>query len=424
MDQIHYFDEGAVDADGIMTAKEERFFSRYLKQLGAIVVAGSLLAILFVALVDPYRLFRWVDIQGFNRIKPLPEQYRAQIKLAQATALRPNALLLGNSRIEVGMDPASATLRTHGYSAYNLALAGTSLTVAQNMFEQVRKETAPPAVAIVGVDFLDFLVSPSATMAARPKTEGWLHAWQWRFETLFSIKSLSDAWRTLRLQKASDPSTMTARGQTPLDDYKKNARREGYHLIFQQRAQENAKNLVRKPHNLYGANGSSDSIDRLHAMLETMAEDGTEVHLLIYPYHAQLMAMLDETGLQPVMEEWKKLLVLQIGTVQQQHPKANIRLWDFSGFGPVQCELIPAPGDRRSTTQFYWEAGHFKSSVGDLIQQRILGGAGTFGTLLTATNLEANQRRIADERARCAVANPMVFASVRSLIGAARNQAH
>jgi hypothetical protein len=424
MDQIQYLKEDATYPDGIITAKNERSFSKYLVQLGSMVAAGCLLAIFFVALVDPYQLFRWVDIKGFNRIKPLPEQYRAQIKLAQATALRPNALLLGNSRIEVGMDPASAALRTHGYSAYNLALAGTSLTVAQSMFEQVRKETAPPAAAIVGVEFLDFLVSPSAIAAAPRKTEGWLHAWQWRFETLFSIKSLSDAWRTLRLQKASDPSTMTLRGQTPLDDYKKNARREGYHLIFQQRAQENAKNLVRKPHNLYGANGSSESIDRLRAMLTTMAEDGTEVHLLIYPYHAQLMAMLDETGLQPVMEEWKNLLVRQIDTVQKQHPNARIRLWDFSGFGPIQCEPIPAPGDTRSTTQFYWEAGHFKSSVGELIQQRILGGAGTFGTLLTVTNLEENRQRIVDERAKCAVDNPKVFASARSLIGAANNQTH
>jgi hypothetical protein len=423
MNQIQYRDTDAVDPHEAVTTAQAQPFSRYLARVGAMVGAGSLLAILFVAVVDPYQLFRWVDRQGFNRVKPLPEQYREQIKLAQARALRPNALLLGNSRIEVGMDPASAALRAHGYSAYNLALAGTSLTVSQRMFDQVRKDSAPPAMTIVGLDFLDFLVSPSAPAAGPRNTEGWLHAWQWRFETLFSIKSLSDAWRTLRLQGASDPSTMTARGQTPLQDYNKNARREGYHLIFQQRAQENAKNLVRRPHNLYGANGSSDSIDRLRAMLATMARDGTQVNLVIYPYHAQLLAMMDEAGLQTTMEEWKQLLVREIDTVQKRQPDARIRLWDFSGYGPVQCEPIPAPGDRRSMTRFYWEAGHFKSSVGDLIQQRILGGEGTFGTLLTAANINENRQRIADERARCAGTNPNVFASAHSLIGAASKQA-
>lgn len=423
MDQIQHHDEDAVDPGGAVTTAQAQPFSRYLARVGAMVGAGSLLAILFVALVDPYQLFRWADIQGFNRVKPLPEQYREQIKLAQAEALRPNALLLGNSRIEVGMDPASAALRAHGYSAYNLALAGTSLTVTQRMFERVRTEGAPAAMAIVGVEFLDFLVSPSALPAGARHTEGWLHAWQWRFETLFSIKSLSDAWGTLRLQAATDPSTMTARGQTPLQDYNKNARREGYHLIFQQRAQENAKNLVRRPHNLYGANGSSESIDRLLDMLATMARDGTEVNLVIYPYHAQLLAMMDEAGLQATMEQWKQVLVREIDAVQKRQPAARIRLWDFSGYGPVQCEPIPAPGDTRSSTKFYWEAGHFKSSVGDLIQQRILGGEGTFGTLLTATNLNENRQRIADERATCATANPQVFAGAHSLIGAASKQA-
>lgn len=423
MEQIQYHDTDAVDPNGTLTTAQAQPFSRYLARLGAMVGAGSLLVILFVALIDPYQLFRWVDIAGFNRIKPLPEQYREQIKLAQAKALRPNVLLLGNSRIEVGMDPASAALRAHGYAAYNLALAGTSLSVSQRMFEQVRKDSTPPAMAVIGVEFLDFLVSPSALPAESRKPEGWLHAQQWRFETLFSIKSLSDALRTLRLQSASDPSTMTARGQTPLHDYNKNARREGYHLIFQQRAQENAKNLVRRPHNLYGANGSSDSIDRLRDMLATMATDGTEVNLVIYPYHAQLLAMIDEAGLYTTMEEWKSLLVREIETVQRRQPGARIRLWDFSGFGPVQCEPIPAPGDKRRTTKFYWEAGHFKTRVGDLIQQRILGENSAFGTLLTAANLNENRQRIADERASCVAANPNVFAGAHSLIGAAGKQA-
>ena len=424
MDQIQYMDEDAVYLSSTTATMDELSFARYTQWSSAIVAAGSLLVIVFVALVDPYQLFRLVDVEGFNRIKPLPEQYREQIKLAQAKALRPNALLLGNSRIEVGLDPASPQLSSHGYSAYNLALSGTTLAVAQRMFDSVRSETAPPAMAVVGVEFLDFLVSPSAVAGVPDKPGDWRHSWQWRFDTLFSMKSLSDAWRTLRLQTASDPETMTLQGQTPLHEYNTFARREGYHLIFQQRAQENAKNLVRRPRNLYGADGSSASINRLREMLARMTQDGTEVHLIIYPYHAQLMAMFEEAGLQASMEQWKSLLVREIEKVQNQQPGARIRLWDFSGYSSVQCEPIPAPGDTHSTTQFYWEAGHFKSSVGELIQQRIFGGAEPFGVALTAATLAQNKQRISMERAQCATANPEVFAGARSLIGAVRNRTH
>ncbi|KFI07537.1 hypothetical protein [Massilia sp. BSC265] len=424
MNQIQYLDEDAVYLGDATATTDELTFAKYTAWAGAIVAAASLLVMLFVAIVDPYRLFGLVDAEGFNRTKPLPEQYREQIKLAQAKALRPNALLLGNSRIEVGLDPASPYLSAHGYSAYNLALAGTTLTVAQRMSDQMRSQTAPPALALVGLEFLDFLVSPSAVKPEPVKPEGWLHAWQWRFDTLFSMKSLSDAWRTLRLQTTTNPETMTPRGQTPLHEYKNHAAREGYHLLFQQRAQENAKNLVRKPHHLYGPDGTSPSIDRLRQMLATMARDGTEVHLVIYPYHAQLMAMFEEAGLQTALEEWKALLVREVQAVRTRHPGARIRVWDFSGYGSVQCEPIPAPGDTRTATRFYWEAGHFKTSVGELIQQRILGGAASFGVPLTAASLRQNEERIAAERAQCAAAHPEVFAGARSLMSAARNRVH
>ena len=61
--------------------------------------------------------------------------------------------------------------------------------------------------------------------------------------------------------------------------------------------------LYQQPHNLFVAGTDrSESIDRLRALLDTMARDRTEVHLVIYPYHAQLMAMFDEAGLAPAME--------------------------------------------------------------------------------------------------------------------------
>lgn len=419
MNPVEYIDEDTVHRRAALPTGAQSF-AHYILWTGAIVAAASLLVTLFVGLVDPYRLFGMPDIEKFNRIKPMPEQYREQIKLVLAKALRPNAILLGNSRIEVGFDPKSPQLGAHGYSAYNLALAGTDLAVAQRMFEQFRLEAVTPSMAVVGVEFLDFLAKPAAAPGAPAKHDGWLPSWQWRFDTLFSMKALSDAWRTLLLQTAPYPETMTQRGQTPLHEYNMHARREGYHLLFQQRAQENARNLLRKSPTLYGADGHSESIERLHHMLGTLAADGTEVNLVIYPYHAQLMAMFDEAGLQTVMEEWKSLLVGEVEAVRSRYPKARITLWDFSGFGAVQCEPIPAPGDTLSTTRFYWEAGHFKSSVGELIQQRILGGAGAFGVALKKDNLQQNRQRIASERADCASAHPEIFAAARTLIGAAR----
>jgi len=232
---------------------------------------------------------------------------------------------------------------------------------------------------------------------------------------------LTDALRTVRLQKAADPETMTQRGQTPLRDYNRYARTEGYYAIFQQKARDNAKAVLKKPHNLFVAGtDSSESIGRLRALLDTMAQDRTDVHLIIYPYHAQLMAMFEDAGLLGTMDEWKRMLVREADAARARHPDAHISVWDFSGYGDMRCERIPAPGDTRSVTRWYWEAGHFKSTLGDLMLQRILGGDGTFGVRLTADSLDANRQRIAAERAQCAGAYPDVFAGASDLVSAAR----
>jgi hypothetical protein len=155
-----------------------------------------------------------------------------------------------------------------------------------------------------------------------------------------------------------------------------------------------------------------------------MARDRTEVHLVIYPYHAQLMAMFEEAGLQSTMEEWKQLLVREADAVRSRHPAARITVWDFSGYANMQCERIPAPGDRHSVTQWYWEAGHFKSTLGERVLQRILGAETPFGFRLAHDNLDANRQRIALERAQCAGAHPDVFAGARDLVAAARDSLH
>jgi hypothetical protein len=327
--------------------------------------------------------------------------------------------MLGNSRVEVGLDPESPQLSAQGRTAYNLGLSGTTLTVSERLYTQLRADAAPAAMAVIGVEFLDFLVKPEAAPAPAPASEPL--PWQWRFDTLFSIKSVTDALRTVRLQKAADPETMTSRGQTPLREYNRYARDEGYYSIFQQKAGDNAKNLVRKPHNLFVAGTDrSESIDRLRILLDTMARDRTEVNLVIYPYHAQLMAMFEEAGLASTMDAWKQLLVREADAVRARYPNARISVWDFSGYADMRCERIPGPGDTRSVTRWYWEAGHFKSALGEQILQRVLGAETPFGMRLTADSLAANRDRLAAERAHCAGAYPDVFAGARDLVAKAR----
>lgn len=399
-----------------------RAFPRFLAWCAGIVAAGVALLLAFSVLVDPYHLFGLIEVDGFNRIKPQPERYQQEIKLARLRSIQPDMVFFGNSRTEIGFDPDSPAIRARGHAAYNLGLAGTGMAVSQRMLEQSREGAPPAGLAIVGVEFLDFLVNAAVRPPRAPEVAHGFQPvpWQWRVDTVFSLNAVADSVTTLRIQRAPEAQVMTQRGFNPLREYHGFARKEGYYAIFQQRAQENAKNLVARPRSLQLAGGAeSDSTLRLRAMLDRMAQDGTDVHLVIYPYHAQLLAMFDEAGLHGLMQEWKRRLVQETDQALARHPGARIRVWDFSGYGPYQCERIPAAGDRRSTTQWYWEGGHFKAALGERMLARIFGGADDFGFALTADSLARNAERVAVERAQCANVYPELFASARTLISRA-----
>ncbi len=400
-------------------------FRRYLA-LGAAAAGGAMFAcVALVLVVDPYRLYRLVERTGFNQVKTQPKRYQKEIKLAGARALKANLLIVGNSRAEIGLDPDYPALSASGLTPYNLALAGTRIQVAREQLEQLAGAGQHPKHLIAGVDFFDFPVDPAAAQqAAAAPASGALAELGWRFDTLFSIDSVADALKTMRIQNAAYPSSMTARGFNPLREYQKMARDEGYYALFQQRAQDYARRLRHAPSGLVSrASGSSREFDQVRAVIERAIGDGATIDVVIYPYHAQVMSLFEAAGLAPLFDTWKGMLAAQMDGLRAAHPAARITLWDFSGYAQYQCEPIPAMGDRKTETTWYWEAGHFKPALGNLMLARMLGAAGagagadaSFGTPLTTAGLAANRARIARERAACLAAYPSLFRDTAALM--------
>lgn len=400
-------------------------FGRFLLWSALLTGGGALACAALVAAVDPYRLTGLIDRPGFNHNKPQPERYQKQIKLAGARALGADVLIVGNSRAEIGLDPDYPPLAAGGRQPYNLALAGTRIQVAREQLEQLHRGGRHPRHLIVGAEFLDFPVDPAAPARPAPPTAApdALAELGWRFDTAFSLDALGDALRTVRQQHAEFAPRMTARGFNPLAEYRQLAREEGYYALFQQRANDYAKRFATLPRGLVGANGSSTEWAQLRAVIEHGAADGARVDVVIYPYHAQIMALLEAAGMAPMFDTWRTLLVREIAAARAAHPDVTITLWDFSGYSAHHCEPIPAKGDRRSETRWYWEAGHFKPAMGELMLARMLGRPDAdpdFGFALGQDNLEQNRARVAAERAACAAAAPGLFRDAQAMLAARR----
>ncbi len=388
-------------------------FRRYLIWTAWVFLAGVAAVLALVIVVDPYRLYRVLERPGFNAVKPGLTRHQESIKLAHALALRPQVVILGNSRAEIGFNPAALPPPLSGQPAYNLAIPGTGLSSSSRELQHLFAAGVKPDTIVAGLEFMDFLArantAASAGAVPPPAVPGG-GAPAWRFDTLFSLASVKDAVSTLRIQHDPEALTMTAAGFNPLLEYRGHVRKEGYHALFAQAAGAAQKRLRDKAPIVL----DSSDFSHLRSMLAPALAGGSDVYLLIYPYHAQMMTMFEREGLWPLFEQWKAQTVAQVAALRAQYPQARIRLVDFSGYGAYQCEPVPDRSERPGVTRWYWEAGHFKEALGERVLARLLAPPGVqdgFGMDLNETTLAANQQRIRSERAACLAASPALFAA-------------
>jgi hypothetical protein len=371
--------------------------TRYLS--AGIFATSMLLAAVaaFNLLVDPYDLFRVVSGEGFNRVKSQAGQRAAMFKRKNVERVRPNTLILGNSRAEIGFDPDSSAWPAAVRPVFNLALPGTGPHSALDEFRRAQDINAPRLV-LVGLDFLDFRVDPSARIGFTPsplRPDNPLQGLRDQTSALLTIDALVDSLGTMKAQRDPYPPALTDAGFNPMRDYVGIARREGYYAMFRQRNQENARNYARGWKSIYLADGRpASAFDAVGQIISAAHDRNTAVRLVIYPYHAQTLVLFHQAGLWPAFEAWKRELVK---LVESAPAGTDVELWDFSSFVPYADEKVPGPGDTTSELRWYWEAGHFKKSLGDILLARIFGIRGKnpqWGRRLLSQEVEEHLRQL------------------------------
>jgi hypothetical protein len=331
-------------------------------------------------------------VAGFNAIKPRPDAMLEDIKFIAGSRYGPSALILGNSRADVGFDPGHSAFSARQLRAYNAAVPGSGIDYVDRALRRFAG-VAPVQSIVAGLDFLDFLYPPD-DVSSPPSASGDIAAvMKTRLRALFSTTALLDSLKALFIQWEAAPAVLRRDGFNPMRDYGPIAASSGYSMLFRQRAQELAKSLAKQPHNLdVGGRMKSPAYTALRSLLQFAGQRQTEVKLVIYPYHVLLLLQYDEAGLLPLFEQWER----DAAAIAAEARERGIRvsLWDFSCPTPLSAEPIPSDGDLRAVMQWYWEGGHFKKELGDLVLSRMYEPAPTevpdgFGMELTPANVES-----------------------------------
>lgn len=417
---------------------------RYLVLWACLVCAGVGLTALVNMTVNPYGIYDPDIKRGSYEIKPHAGANGIMAKAYQVQRMKPRTLVLGNSRAEVGFNPESRAWPQELQPVYNLALPGTGPMTSLHYLEHATTVKKPVAV-ILGVDFMDFLVhedavsylaegkSPSmerrllVTSSGRPNPDYLLQRIEDFSATVLSLDALIHSISTVNAQNDLYPTNLTERGFNPMRDYEGIARREGYYAMFLQRDQENARAYLRRPKNIFvGENTSSPQLEVLRRITVVCQKQNAELHIIIYPYHAHLLEIFHETGLWPVFEEWKRTLVRITADANRSRNVSRIQLWDFSGYNAISAEPVPEPEDRTTTTRWYWEAGHFKQELGDVMLRRMFAEPDritntTIGVKLTPENIELEIQQIQRQRSWYQAAYNREALMMRELVDMTRN---
>ncbi|WP_079435657.1 hypothetical protein [Zoogloea sp. LCSB751] len=349
------------------------------------------------ALMDPLGVLGAPRIHGINVKMPYLDHHRELARFKAAQQVCAKAGIFGNSRSEIGFDPASLAFTGRGLSAFNHAIPGSGLQLALRQLNWLASINCLPETIVLGVDFADFLGGsrvvplPTIQSAPPPRIDGPFLA-----ETVFSLNGLMDSLTTLRTQRVAHPATITPLGFNSLDNYLDEVASQGHYVLFRQRAEENLRRWRGKPARLRPEDGtpSADEVE-LRAFVAQATAAGSHVHLVIYPYHAEIRLMLEGIGLGGLLADWKTNIVTLAEQAGRQ--PAQVEIWDFSGLSAETLEPIPAQGDLQTQLNYYWEAGHFKKALGDKVLARVLGTEGNFGVKLDSGMIQAH---VAQDRAR------------------------
>ena len=218
---------------------------------GGTVVGLACLAVVLGVAVDPYRMYGTAAVPGWTALKPRIYNQAGIAKTYQLERVGPRTLLLGNSRVEIGLDPESSRWPAGAHPVFNAALAGTNLHTSLDMLRDAFA-AHPLQTVFLGLDFLDFLQMPDS-LPSRPQSIGPdelrllvdsdgkpnpgrpLQVWRDRIAATLTIDAILDDLATLVDQDRVTSETMTPLGFNPLNEYRLFAARQGYYALFAQK---------------------------------------------------------------------------------------------------------------------------------------------------------------------------------------------
>lgn len=334
--------------------------------------------------VDPYAITGFARVPGFNEFKVEINEHTRVMKKYQPTLSPSNALIVGNSRVELGIAPAHECFNRAGMDVYNLGIPGadvqTQIDYALNLIYQQPIETV-----FLSIDFTDFISTSQQAIENRSSGEqrvdagfrfmrsGARNPEYYRavvrdyFKSLFSLDALVASIKTVALQSSVSPDR-DDKGFNPARDFANAVSIEGPRALFDQKM-ASLQTKYSRPWFLRDSQGQlNTAFAEIDAFLEIAAARGIKVYLFTNPFHDSFWELLRTRNHMPAYLDWMQSMEKLV----RDHRGASIEFWDFSSDSPYIHESVPAAGVRSGPLQWFWEPAHYRRELGDIMVSAML----------------------------------------------------
>lgn len=326
--------------------------------------------------IDPYAMYWSQTIEGVNLKKTEAGSRGRYSKRYVMASLKPDVIIIGNSRVEMGINPEHESF---SQLTYNFGLPGLKLysQIDHAIYEiQHNKNLKNIIISLDYVDFLhpqEILVQPLERLEWKsPQKELINNALDHTGHTkmLFSLNTLQSSLLTIIKQERLS-SSITKLGFNTAQSFNAILKHEGKKPLFTQKLTELTKKLADKKLRFRSEQWAAlgTNFDSLQSLFDNAERNQITVFLFINPYHMSYLHLLNDLGYWQDYQKWKYSLTLFL---QSQNPAVLRNAVDFSGFNHITRENVNLVEPHKAM-RWFWEPAHYNERLGNELIPIILG---------------------------------------------------
>jgi hypothetical protein len=355
------------------------------RYLAILFSTAALLTLLIAALnfiVNPLGIYRGPVIAGFNDVHPATTAFERLHKAEREKQLKPDVVVTGTSRADSGMDPREEFFP--GSVSYNYGLSASSVREQRAVLEYCQR-VHPLKKLVLTLDFFAFNAKHLDNRAFEPArlSPEALAPTTAFFNTYGTIVSLDILLASIKhlqaLRHIERHGYILPNGRKDdadiAYDIAQNGIRQRFGLSADARAAENFDDSAGFDDFsfAYSDKPGDTSFQHFAAMLDFARQNNIEVVMFISPTHWDPPDGHAPTERELQQKEWRKRLVEIDKRNARRYGAAPYPLWDFDTPNSLTLEPVPEQNSKRKDMRWFWDAGHYRKELGDIILRRILG---------------------------------------------------